>query len=93
MGAGDNPFTHYNVGLIYFDLKNFDQALAQAHKAYGLGFVQPQLRDQLKQVGKWKDPDERATSPTSEAASQGSAPPALPNVNAAQDPTEPAAND
>ena len=56
--AGDNPFTHYNIGLIYFDLQKFDRALSQAHKAYGMGFVQPQLRDLLKGAGKWSEPEE-----------------------------------
>jgi len=56
--AGDNPFTHYNVGLVYFDLKRFDRALSQAHKAYGMGFVQPELREQLKSAGKWSEPEE-----------------------------------
>ncbi len=58
--AGDNAFTSYNIGLIYFDMKDYDRALAQAHKAYGLGFSAPNLRDQLKSVGKWKDPDEKS---------------------------------
>lgn len=63
--AGDNPFTHYNIGLIYLDLKRYDQALAQAHKAYGLGFIQPALREQLKKQGKWKEPSETpSNSPT-----------------------------
>lgn len=53
--AGDNPFTHYNIGLIYLDLKKYDQALAQAHRAYSLGFTQPALREQLKSLGKWKE--------------------------------------
>lgn len=53
--AGDNPFTHYNIGLIYLDLKKYDQALAQAHRAYSLGFTQPALREQLKTLGKWKE--------------------------------------
>jgi hypothetical protein len=54
--AGDNPFTHYNIGRIYFDIKNYDRSLEQAHKAYGLGFSQPTLRDQLKSVGRWTEP-------------------------------------
>lgn len=54
--ATDNPFTHYNIGRIYFDIKNYDRALEHAHKAYGLGFSQPTLRDQLKSVGRWTDP-------------------------------------
>lgn len=61
--AGDNAFTAYNIGLIYFDMKDYDRALAQAHKAYGLGFSAPNLRDQLKNVGKWKDPEEKSTEP------------------------------
>ena len=51
--AHDNAFTFYNMGLIYFDMKNYDRALEQAHKAYGLGFGPTDLRDQLKKVGKW----------------------------------------
>ena len=57
--AGDNAFTSYNIGLIYFDMKDYDRALTQAHKAYGLGFNGPNLRDQLKSVGKWKDSEEK----------------------------------
>lgn len=53
--AKDNAFTHYNIGLVYFDLKQYDKSLAQAHTAYGLGFPQPGLRDQLKAAGKWKE--------------------------------------
>ncbi len=53
--ASDNAFTHYNLGLIYLDLKKYEQALAQAHTAYGLGFQQPALRDQLQKLGKWKE--------------------------------------
>ena len=58
--AKENAFTHYNIGLHYFDLKNYERSLTQAHKAYGLGFEAPNLRDQLKSVGKWKDPDEKS---------------------------------
>jgi len=54
--AGDNPFTHYNIGRMYFDIKNYDRSLEQAHKAYGLGFSQSTLRDQLKSVGRWTEP-------------------------------------
>jgi hypothetical protein len=57
--AGDNPFTHYNLGLVYFDLRHYDLALAQAHLAYGLGFTQPALRERLQRVGKWKDPEDK----------------------------------
>lgn len=71
--AGDNAFTHYNIGLIYFDIKNYDQALAQAHVAYSLGFGQSALRDELKSVGKWKEQEEKSTEPPSVSVIPGAA--------------------
>lgn len=56
--AGDNAFTHNNIGLIYFDMKNYKKALIHAHKAYELGLGMPTLRDQLKGVGKWSESPE-----------------------------------
>lgn len=56
--AGDNAFTHNNIGLIYFDMKNYEKALIHAHKAYELGLGIPTLREQLKSVGKWSEPAE-----------------------------------
>lgn len=53
--AGDNANIHYNLGLAYFELKDYDKALASAHKAYQLGFQFPGLRSKLEKVGKWKD--------------------------------------
>lgn len=57
-GAEDkeNPFTHFNLGLNYFDLKEYDKSEIQAHKAYALGFPQEVLKEKLKGVGKWKEP-------------------------------------
>ena len=52
--AGDNGFTHYNIGLIYFDAKKYDLALAQAHKAQELGFERAELKQQLEKVGQWR---------------------------------------
>jgi tetratricopeptide (TPR) repeat protein len=54
LGVGD-PTLHYNVGLAFFDLKEYDRALAQANEAYRLGFPLPGLRDKLKRIGKWED--------------------------------------
>lgn len=54
--ANDNPLTHNNLGLIYFDMKNYGQALFHAHKAYALGLEISALRKQLESVGKWKEP-------------------------------------
>jgi tetratricopeptide (TPR) repeat protein len=62
--AKDSAFTHYNIGLHYFDLKNYDKALIQAHIAMDLGFTQTALRDQLQGVGKWLDPQDRPPTPT-----------------------------
>jgi hypothetical protein len=61
--ANDNAFTYYNLGLIYFDIKNYDKALEHAHKAYGLGFEAVNLRDQLKKVGKWIEPAPKPDTP------------------------------
>lgn len=52
----NNANVHYNLGLAYFDLKKFDQALASAHTAYAQGFPLPGLRDKLKRAGKWREP-------------------------------------
>lgn len=54
--TGDNPFTHNNIGLIYFNMKNYEKALFHAHQAYALGLTIPNLREQLKRVGKWSEP-------------------------------------
>ncbi len=54
--AKDNGFSHYNIGLAYFDLKQYDKALAQAHKAAALGFERTELPDLLKGVNKWHEP-------------------------------------
>ena len=62
--AKDNGFTHYNIGLHYFDLKNYDMALTQAHKAIALGLTSTELRDQLRAVSRWTEPVVLPTTPT-----------------------------
>lgn len=57
--AKDSGITHYNIGLHYFDLKDYDQALVQAHQAVALDFPGTQLRDKLQSVGKWVEPSAR----------------------------------
>lgn len=54
--AGENAFTHYNIGLVYFDMQIYDKALACAHRALELGFERTDLRDLLKNVGQWQEP-------------------------------------
>lgn len=65
--AKDNPFTHYNIGLHYLDLKDYENALSRAHKALALGFLQTELKDQLVNAGKWREPvyaEPEASTPT-----------------------------
>lgn len=56
--AKDNAFTHYNIGLHYFDIKNYHKANLQANKAMALGFQSTDLRDRLREIGKWIDSSE-----------------------------------
>lgn len=51
--AGDNPFTRNNLGLLYFDLTEYDKAKRQAHLSHSLGMQQSPLQEKLKSVGKW----------------------------------------
>jgi hypothetical protein len=55
--AGDNELTHFNAGMLYADMKAYDQALVQAHRAIALGVTRPELRNRLAEVGRWKDPE------------------------------------
>lgn len=79
--AADNPFTRYNLGLSYFDIKQYDKALVQAHEAARLGLPRTELRDALKAAGKWTD----AAAPTP-AAPAGAAPVAAAPASAASQP-------
>lgn len=67
--AKDNPFTRYNIGLIYFDLNEFDRALTEAHIAYGLGMQRTELRDKLTSTGHWREPVAAPLAPASAPAS------------------------
>jgi tetratricopeptide (TPR) repeat protein len=61
----DNPFTQYNIGLVYLGAGKLDLALEQAHKAEAMGFPRTELRDKLKAAGRWVDaaPAKAAESP------------------------------
>lgn len=73
--AQENAFTQYNAGLIYFDMKEYDKALAQAHTAQRLGLRNPGLSEQLKSVGKWQEPQADAPAEAASApAAAASAP-------------------
>lgn len=60
----DNAFAQYNAGMIYADLKIYDKALTQAHRAIALGMERTDLRDRLKAAGHWAEP-----TPAADAAS------------------------
>jgi len=53
--AKGNPALHYNVGLLYFDLKQYDKSMANAKIAYDLGFNLPGLKSKLTKAGQWKE--------------------------------------
>lgn len=52
----DNGFTQYNVGLVYLEINEFDQALAQAHIAMSLGFERTALKERLVAAKRWREP-------------------------------------
>lgn len=49
----EDPTINYNLGLLYVQKKNYEQAKTYAKKAYELGFPLPGLKNQLIQAGKW----------------------------------------
>jgi hypothetical protein len=71
--ASEDAFSHYNIGLIYFELKDYDHALMEAHRASELGFPRPDLQNELKAAGKWKDPEKRPPTAEPKAADSGDA--------------------
>ena len=48
-----NANVYYNVGLSYFELKEYEKSLAAAHRAYAAGFPLEGLRQKLERAGKW----------------------------------------
>ena len=71
--ANDNPLTYFNVGLLYLEIGEHEQALSAAHRAMALGLTRTELRDKLVVVGKWS---EAAALPSSAAASESASAPA-----------------
>ena len=53
----DSLNAHYNLGLLYFDTKQYELANAHAQRAYQLGAPVPGLREKLVRAGKWKTID------------------------------------
>lgn len=68
--AEDNAFTHFNLGLVYLEMKDYDKALIQAHLAQSLGLPKTELMDALKKDGRWRDvPPQAAAALSGEASS------------------------
>ncbi|PTQ79146.1 TPR repeat protein [Nitrosospira multiformis] len=51
----ENPTINYNLGLLYMQKKDYEQAKTYAKKAYDVGFPLLGLKNQLKQTGKWDE--------------------------------------
>lgn len=69
--AVDNANLHYNMGLVYFDLGKYEEALKHAHAAYRLGFTLPGLRNKLSAVGRWQDASTNAEPLSEERGKNG----------------------
>ena len=54
--AGDNGLTHFNIGMTYFDLGLFPEALVRAHAAREYGFPRLELEARLREKGHWSEP-------------------------------------
>lgn len=50
----DSVNAHYNLGLAYFEVKDYVKANAHAQASYRLGAKVPGLRDKLVKAGHWK---------------------------------------
>jgi tetratricopeptide (TPR) repeat protein len=51
----NNPELNYNLGLLYFDAKDYARSLDRAKRAYAEGFPLPGLRNKLTRAGQWRD--------------------------------------
>ena len=73
---------HYNLGLAYFGLKQYELANRHAQASYALGAPLPGLRDKLVRIGKWQPSRQSGTdtpsigNPSTEA---GTGTPTAPN--------------
>lgn len=51
----DHPNINYNLGLLYFQKKDYEQSNLHAQKAYAGGFPLPGLKNKLISVKKWDE--------------------------------------
>ena len=57
--AGKNALSHFNIGLAYFELKEFERARVEALKAHELGLQRKELIEMLRQEQQWPGPGGR----------------------------------
>jgi len=50
----DSPDLHYNLGLLYFDMRMYEKSLLHAQKAYSLGYPLPGLKNKLVRKNMWE---------------------------------------
>lgn len=76
----DHATSHYNLGLLHLRKKDYGAALASAHRAYGLGFPLPGLRNKLAEAGRWEEQkaDGKAPEPAAPAVPAARPAPDLP---------------
>jgi hypothetical protein len=63
--AKDNGVTHYNIGLLYLELGDYDKAQLKAHRAKELDFERNEIEIALKKAGKWQQPLPASSSASS----------------------------
>lgn len=67
--ASENAISLHNIGLVYFELNEYEPAREAARAAIALGFPNPPLVTRLKSVNQWDEAAEAAAAAAS-AASQ-----------------------
>ncbi|HUW38668.1 MAG TPA: tetratricopeptide repeat protein [Rhodocyclaceae bacterium] len=74
--APDNVNVQYNLGLAYFQIKDYPHAREHAAVAYDMGYPLPGLREMLERAGYWevKSGPGQNSPPVSAVSPQGSAP-------------------
>jgi tetratricopeptide (TPR) repeat protein len=61
-----SAITRNNLGMLMFDLGNYDEALKQCHLAMADGWQRVDLRERLKSVGRWQEPAQPPSDATAE---------------------------
>lgn len=56
----ENAFTQRNISLLYLEAKNYDKALAHAHKASELGLNINVVKEHLQKLGKWQEAEPKS---------------------------------